>query len=107
MLAVTHRGDWVTFAVKVVPRAGRDELAGVQDGVLRVRLTAPPVAGAANRALVEFLADRLGVPRRDIEIVAGHTGHRKVVRVSGLAPEQVIVRLQAPGRPGDGTAGRI
>lgn len=107
MLTVTRRGDWALFAVRVVPRAGRDELAGIQDGVLRVRLTAPPVAGAANRALVEFLADRLGVPRRSVEIVAGYTGRRKVVRVSGLSPEQVIDRLQAPGQPGDGTLDRV
>ncbi len=94
MTAGTRREECAILTVKVVPRASRNELAGVQNGVIRVRLTAPPVEGAANQALVEFLADRLGVPRRNVEIVAGHTGRQKVVSVSGLSADQAIDRLQ-------------
>ncbi len=94
MTAGTRREECAILTVKVVPRASRNELAGVQNGVIRIRLTAPPVEGAANQALVEFLADRLGVPRRNVEIVAGHTGRQKVVSVSGLSADQAIDRLQ-------------
>jgi uncharacterized protein (TIGR00251 family) len=69
----------------VQPRAKSDELAGVVDGVLRVRLRAPPVDGAANEALVVFLADELGVARRHIRIVSGIGSRNKVVEVDELA----------------------
>ena len=55
-LRISPVEDGATFGVKVVPRASRDEIAGIQQGALRVRLTAPPVEGAANRALVGFVA---------------------------------------------------
>ena len=69
------------FAVRVQPRASRNEIAGMQNGVLRVRLQAPPVDGAANEALVAFLADELGVPRRHIRIVSGFGSRNKVLEV--------------------------
>lgn len=80
--------------VKVVPRASHNEIAGVQGEAIRVRLTAPPVEGAANKALVRFLAETLKVPERDIEIVAGHKGRQKVVRVSGLPAHELEARLR-------------
>lgn len=92
-MKVTPQGNGVVLAVKVVPRAARNELAGFQEGVLRIRLTAPPVEGAANQALVRFLADLLGVSRQEVEIVAGQAGRQKLVKVHGLSPEQVIDRL--------------
>lgn len=99
-LRVSPAKDGARFAVKVVPRASREELAGVQDGVLRIRLTAPPAEGAANRALSEFLAGLLDVPKRDVEILSGHGSRRKVVSVRGLLPEEVAARLQAHLSPG-------
>jgi uncharacterized protein (TIGR00251 family) len=75
----------VRFAVRVQPRAKSDELAGVVDGVLRVRLRAPPVEGAANKALVEFLADELAVARRHIRIVSGIGSRNKVIEVDAQA----------------------
>ena len=69
------------FAVRVQPRASRNEIAGMQNGVLRVRLQAPPVDGAANEALIAFLADELGVPRRHIRIVSGFGSRNKVLEV--------------------------
>jgi hypothetical protein len=75
----------VRIAVRVQPRAKSDELAGVVDGVLRVRLRAPPVDGAANEALVVFLADELGVARRHIRIVSGIGSRNKVIEVDELA----------------------
>lgn len=95
-MKVTPQRDGVVLAVKVVPRAARNELAGFQGDLLRVRLTAPPVEGAANQALVRFLADLLGVSRQEVEIVAGQAGRQKLVKVHGLSPEQVIDRLVEP-----------
>lgn len=94
-LRISPTKDGASFAVKVVPRASREELAGVQDGALRIRLTAPPVEGAANRALVDFVARLLDLPKRDVDILAGHGSRRKVVAVRSLAPEEVAARLQA------------
>ena len=79
--------------LRVQPRASRDEVAGMAGDALRVRLTAPPVDGAANEALVRLLAHRLGVSRGSVALVSGHTGRNKVVEVSGLPPEEVARRL--------------
>jgi uncharacterized protein len=94
MVRITAHEGGASFSVKVVPRASRSEVAGVQGEMLRVRLTAPPVEGAANRALVDLLAAVLKVPERDIEIVAGHAGRHKVVRVVGLSPHELEARLR-------------
>jgi len=83
----------VTFAVKVIPRASRNEIAGVEGEALRVRLTAPPVEGAANAALLAFLAEVLGMPKRDVRLVSGQTARRKVVAVAGVTAEEVQERL--------------
>jgi uncharacterized protein (TIGR00251 family) len=69
----------------VVPRAARSEIVGVQSETLRVRLNAPPVGGAANAALVALIAEALGVPKRDVEIIAGHASRRKTISVAGVS----------------------
>ena len=71
--------------VRVQPRASSNEIVGFREGVLRVRLQAPPVDGAANEALVELLADELGVPRRCISIASGFGSRNKVVEVEAVA----------------------
>ncbi|MGH2351239.1 MAG: DUF167 domain-containing protein [Chloroflexota bacterium] len=86
-------GADVILAVYVTPRAGRSEVVGERDGALWVRLAAPPVEGAANRALVDLLAQRLGVPRNAVSLVAGVAGRRKRGRIIGLSPEVVASRL--------------
>ena len=63
---------------------------GVVDGVLRVRVTAPAVEGAANNALIRLVAETLGVARRDVRLVAGATSRRKLVVVDGMAPEAIL-----------------
>jgi len=84
----------VTFAVRAVLRARRNEVAGVEGDALKVRLTAPPVEGKANEALTRFLADALGVRRADVSIVAGQRARHKVIRVEGLTAAQVRTRLE-------------
>lgn len=67
--------------LRVQPRASRDEIAGVQDQRLKVRLTAPPVEGAANRHLVRFLAREFGVPKSRVILVRGEKGREKTLRI--------------------------
>ena len=73
----------LTFAVRVVPRASRSEIAGEHDGALRVRIAAPPVEGAANRELVRTLAKIFKVPQNAVEIVSGASSKTKRVRIRG------------------------
>ena len=95
MVDLRQRGEAVAFGVRVVPRASRNKIAGIQDGAVRIRLTAPPVEGAANEVLVAFLSSVLRVAKRDIELVSGQTSRNKVVSVSGLSPEEIEARLRS------------
>ncbi len=78
--------------MRLTPRGGTDRVDGVLDGVLRARVAAPPVDGAANEALLRLLAGELRVPRRDVRLVAGAGGRTKTVVVDGLGPERVLER---------------
>lgn len=71
----------VRFDVRVQPRASRNEWVGLRNGVLRVRLQAPAVEGAANEALIRFIANELGLSRRAVRIVSGFGSRNKVVEV--------------------------
>lgn len=86
-----HSGQrGAALAVRVTPRASRDEIAEIlNDGTVRIRLTAPPVEGKANEALRSFLAEIIGVPRSKIEIVAGATGRDKLVSIVDMDAEAV------------------
>ncbi len=86
----------VTLTVRVTPRSSRNKVDGVVGDALKVRLNAPPVEGKANEALVEFLSDTLGIPRRAIQLEAGAQARIKRVRISGLDAAAVGQRL-APG----------
>ncbi len=92
-----HNGKGgAALAVRVTPRAARNEIAGVlDDGTVKVRLTAPPVEGKANEALVKFLADVLDVAPSKIEIVAGETGRDKLVTVLDVDADTVNERIAA------------
>ena len=79
--------------VRVIPRAGRSEVAGIRDGAVLVRLAAAPVDGAANAELIEILSRVLDVPKRDITIISGDKSRSKRVRVAGLDRDAVIARL--------------
>lgn len=83
----------VILNCRVVPRAGKNAVQGLMGEAVKIRLTAPPVEGKANKALVEFLAEALDVARADVEILAGETSRNKRVFVRGLAEAQVRQRL--------------
>jgi uncharacterized protein (TIGR00251 family) len=96
---VQARSDGVRLTLKVTPRAGADAVRGVEiaaDGSARlaVRVTAAPDAGKANAAVLRLLAKRWRVPARDLHLVAGASGRRKVVHLDGEAAE-LISRLEA------------
>ena len=95
MLRVQVRGSTVRISVHVQPRAARSEIVGLHGAALKVRLQAPPVDGAANEALVALLADRLGVARRAVKVVAGASSRAKTVEVEGTT-EAAVRALAAP-----------
>ena len=86
-------GATTRIDVRVIPRAKRTEVAGRRGDAVLIRLAAPPVDGAANDALLAFLAERLGVPRRQVAIVRGAASRDKTIAVDGLAAGEVARRL--------------
>jgi uncharacterized protein (TIGR00251 family) len=96
-LTITTVDGGVRFGVRAQPRASRERVEAVvpldNEGVLRVALTAPPVEGEANLALVTLLARVLGVPRREVSLVQGTRGRNKVVEIRGITPESLRERL--------------
>ncbi len=80
--------------VRLTPRASRDEIAGWQEGVLSVRVSATPIDGKANATLERLLAQALGVPRAAVGIVSGHRGRDKDVVIDGLGQDEAVERLQ-------------
>jgi len=95
VLRVEVRGSAVRVGVHVQPRASRSEVVGLHGTALKVRLQAPPVDGAANEALVTLLAERLGVARRAVRVVAGASSRAKTVEVEGTT-EDAVRALVAP-----------
>jgi uncharacterized protein len=87
------------LSVRVIPRARRTEISGRRGDAVVVRLAAPPVDGAANDALIAYLADRLGIPQRRIAIVHGATARDKVIAIEGVAPGDVRRRLGLEAEP--------
>jgi uncharacterized protein (TIGR00251 family) len=88
-LRVERTTGGVRVAVRVQPKASTNGIVGLHGDALKVRLTAPPVDGAANDALVELFADTFGIPRRGITIVAGASSRSKVVELHGVSEERV------------------
>ena len=75
--------------VRVLPKSSRTEIIGIEDDTYKVKLTAPPVEGKANKALIELLARRLGIGKGRVEIVSGGRSRLKTVRIYGLSSEEV------------------
>ncbi|HET9466605.1 MAG TPA: DUF167 family protein [Gemmatimonadales bacterium] len=99
MAAIERTPDGVRLRIRVQPRASRTEVAGLHGDTLRVRLSAPPVDGAANEALLRFLAERLSVRRSAVQLISGATGRSKLVSVAGIDLEQARLRLRLPTLP--------
>jgi uncharacterized protein (TIGR00251 family) len=82
----------VRFAVRLTPRSAVESIEDAPDGVLKVRVMAPAVEGAANASLVRLLADELGIARRDVRIVAGANSRQKLVVIEGVDADTVVAR---------------
>ncbi len=81
------------ISIRIQPRASKNEAELMENGKLKIRLTAPPVDGAANEALVRFLAERLSIAKSRVEIISGHTGREKIIRISGMGREVADILL--------------
>jgi uncharacterized protein (TIGR00251 family) len=95
MPAFTATATGTRITLRIQPRASRTEIMGLYGEALRVRVAAPPVEGAANDALLRFLADRLGVGQRSLALDSGHSGRTKTILVTGMAPAEVEHRLRS------------
>ncbi len=87
-------GNRVRISVYVQPRASKTAIAGMHDGAIKIRLAAPPVDGAANAALIEFIAERFGVARSRVRLVSGASARRKVIEIEGIDEASVAAVLQ-------------
>ena len=87
-----------TLSVRIQPRASKNEVIRREDGGIKIRLTAPPVDGAANEALVRFLADTFSVSKSQVEIVSGHTSRDKIVRIQGRSEADAERLLNVEGK---------
>ena len=95
-LYLSERDGAVWLRVKAQPRAKANGVAGIVGDALKVRTTAPPVDSAANEALVAWLSEILGCPRRQVTLIRGATSPQKVFRIDGLTAEAVFKRLETP-----------
>lgn len=89
-LAITETAEGVIFGVHVQPRASRNEICGVQGTEMRLRLTSPPVEGAANKLCGDFLAKLLGIAKSRVSIVAGDKSRHKTIRIEGVTAHDVM-----------------
>lgn len=90
-LMETKKG--ITFHVLVVPKSAKCGIAGIQNDALKIKITAPPVEGQANMECIRFLADTLGVKKKQITITGGHKSKKKTVAIEGLNREAVMTIL--------------
>ncbi len=87
------QSDGTLLAVKLQPRASANAIGEALGDELRIKVTAPPVDAAANQALVEMLADRLGCSRSRVELIRGHTSRHKTLKLHGFKPEAVLAKI--------------
>ena len=92
-LALRETADGCTLPVRVHPGAKRNAISGTHDGALKVSLTTPPADGRANAALIEFLAERLSVPRSRVALLTGAASRTKTLRIVGLTKNEVEEKL--------------
>ena len=89
MIAINEANNAVEFQIRVVSRASRTEIVGELAGAVKVRVSSPPVDGAANAELVKLFAKTLGVGKSSVEIVSGQTSKTKRIRITGVTAAQM------------------
>ncbi len=90
MLNLVEDKDGVILPVRIQPRSSKNEIVGEYNGVLKIKLTSPPVEGEANRRCIEFLAKRLKIGKSQIEIIKGGRSRDKMIKIIGLRKADVI-----------------
>jgi len=83
----------VRLEVYIQPRASKTELAGLHDGVTKIRIAAPAVENAANRALIDFIAQHLGIAKRCVRVVSGGTSRKKLLEIDGVTADRIAATL--------------
>jgi uncharacterized protein len=94
MLNYSDTNGAITFTAKIVPRASKSEIVDELDGALKIRISAPPVDGAANKELIKVLSKYFGVSKSDIEIVSGETSKMKQIRIDNLTSDAFLAKLK-------------
>lgn len=96
--------DWLSthderllLRIKAVPGASRDTIAGLLGDQLKIRIIAPPEGGKANQAIIGLLCEQLGIPRRQLTLISGHTARDKLIEIDGLDSSQARARLGIDG----------
>jgi uncharacterized protein (TIGR00251 family) len=95
MIPLNETTKGVTFAIKVQPRARKNAITGIVGDALKLALTAPPVEGRANQAVIEFFAELFEISRSSVTIASGETSRNKVIRIAGLSRAVIEQRLAA------------
>ena len=91
-LKIQKTGDGITFKAKIVPNSSKTAIAGVLDGMLKVKITAPPEKGKANQQLIKFLSKFLEVKNNSIKITSGSTSPIKTLEITGITAEIIYDR---------------
>jgi len=84
-----QKDSLIILSVYVIPKSSRTEISGLYGDYLKIKLKSPPVDNAANEELTRFLSDKLKVPKRNIEIISGHTGKRKKILIKNISIRQI------------------
>jgi uncharacterized protein (TIGR00251 family) len=92
-LKIQQKDGAVIFSVKVVPRSSKTAIAGILNGMLKIKLAAAPEKGKANQALVEILADTLSVKKNAVKITSGLTSPIKTIEITGVSEEILLDKL--------------
>ena len=83
-----------TVTVRILPRSHRDEICGVVDGMLRLRVTAPPVDGKANARCIALLSEALGISASAVQLIRGERSRVKVLRIQGMSESEIFRKLE-------------
>jgi uncharacterized protein (TIGR00251 family) len=93
MIPVTESSKGISFSIRIHPRARKNAITGVIGDALKLALTAPPVEGRANQAVIEFFAELFEIPRSSVTITSGETSRNKKVKIAGLTRAAIVARL--------------
>ena len=88
-----NAGQQVKITLRVRPNAARNEITDFTNGVLQIKVAAPPIKGKANKELIAFLSHKLGISKSDLQIIKGDTSQHKVIAINGLSQEEISERL--------------